>query len=368
MKLRLAGAVLAVLCLLGSVPGAGAVSTSAQAAILMDADSGRVLYGHNVHDRRLIASTTKLMTALVALESGVELSREITVDPGWVGVEGSSIYLREGETLTLETLLYGMLLRSGNDAALAVAEVCAGSVENFAAQMNQKAQALGMADSHFVNPNGLNDEEHYSSAYDMALLARACLENETLREMVSTKSIALEGRSFTNHNKLLWQYEGCIGLKTGYTEKAGRTLVSTAQRDGMTLICVTLSDPNDWADHAALFDWGFSNYHLQRAADAGEQVGWLPVEGSLVPMCPLMTEQGLGAALKEGEVLETELILDRAALTAPVAQGEQVGQLCCFLQGEELGRVPVVAARTIPCDRGEGGSLLENILARIAAL
>lgn len=368
MKLRLAAAALAVLCLLQSVPGAGAVNTGAQAAVLMDASSGRVLYGHNIHDRRLIASTTKLMTALVALESGVELSQKITVAPQWVGVEGSSIYLREGETLTLETLLYGMLLRSGNDAALAVAEVCAGSVEDFAAQMNQKAQALGMADSHFVNPNGLNDEQHFSSAYDMALLARACLENETLREMVSTKSIALEGRSFTNHNKLLWQYEGCIGLKTGYTEKAGRTLVSAAERDGMTLICVTLSDPNDWADHTALFDWGFSNCRLEIAAQEEELVGWLPVEGSLVPLCPLVTEESLGAALKEGEVLETELVLDSTTLTAPVTRGQQVGELICSLQGEELDRVPVVTARDIPCDQGEGGSIFEKILARIAAL
>lgn len=368
MKLRLAAAALAAICLLMNVPGAGAVSTGAQAAILMDADSGRVLYGHNIHDRRLIASTTKLMTALVALESGVELSREITVEPQWVGVEGSSIYLREGERLTLETLLYGMLLRSGNDAALAVAEVCAGSVEDFARRMNDKARELGMADSHFVNPNGLNDEEHYSSAYDMALLARACLENEVLREMVSTKSIALEGRSFTNHNKLLWQYEGCIGLKTGYTEKAGRTLVSAAQRDGMTLICVTLSDPNDWADHAALFDWGFANYHLETAAQAGDQVGWLGVEGSLVPMCPLQVEESLGAALGEGETLETELVLNYASLTAPVAQGERVGELICSLRGEELGRVPVVTAKAVPCDQSKDDGILERILARIAAL
>lgn len=368
MKLRLAAAALAAICLLMNVPGAGAVSTGAQAAILMDADSGRVLYGHNIHDRRLIASTTKLMTALVALESGVELSREITVEPQWVGVEGSSIYLREGERLTLETLLYGMLLRSGNDAALAVAEVCAGSVEDFARRMNDKARELGMADSHFVNPNGLNNEQHYSSAYDMALLARACLENEVLREMVSTKSIALEGRSFTNHNKLLWQYEGCIGLKTGYTEKAGRTLVSAAQRDGMTLICVTLSDPNDWADHAALFDWGFANYHLETAAQAGDQVGWLSVEGSLVPMCPLQVEESLGAALGEGETLETELVLDYASLTAPVVQGEPVGELICFLRGEELGRVPVVTAKAVPCDQSKDDGILERILARIAAL
>ena len=316
---RLLAAALAAGSMLCQVPTAQAVGTSASSAILMEAESGRVLYEQNAHEERLIASITKLMTALVALESGHDLEETVTVGEACTRAEGSSLYLRPGEEISLKGLLYGVMLRSGNDAALAVAEHCGGSVEEFVGRMNEKAAQLGMVNSHFANPNGLNAEGHYSSAYDMALLARACLENEALAEIAATKSATVDGRVLTNHNKLLWQYEGCIGLKTGYTEKAGRTLVSAAQRDGMTLICVTLSDPNDWADHAALFDWGFSNYHLQRAADAGEQVGWLPVEGSLVPVCPLMTEQGLGAALKEGEVLETELILDRAALTAPVA-------------------------------------------------
>lgn len=368
MKLRIAGGVLALLSVIACVPGAGAVSTGAQAAILMDADSGRVLYEQNAHDQRLIASTTKLMTALVALESGVDLSREITVSPEWVGVEGSSIYLREGETLTLETLLYGMLLRSGNDAALAVAEVCAGTQEAFAQRMNEKARALGMEDSHFVNPSGLNDEAHYSTAYDMALLARACLENEILANMVSTKSIALGTRSFTNHNKLLWQYEGCIGLKTGYTEKAGRTLVSAAQRDGMTLICVTLSDPDDWADHTALFDWGFSTYHLQTVVQAGEQVGRLSVEGSLVPLCPVVAGEAVCAALKGGEELETQLCLDECSLSAPVTQGQRVGELIYSLEGEELGRAVLITAQAVPRNEAESGNWLKGILARLAAL
>ena len=183
----------------------------------MDADSGRVLYESNAHRQRLIASTTKLMTALVALESGHRLDEVVTIDPRWAGAEGSSIYLKPGEQVRLETLLYGMLLRSGNDAALAVAGFCAGSVEDFVERMNRKAAELGMSDTHFENPNGLDGEAHYSSAYDMALLARACLKNETLAGMVSAKSVTMEGRTFTNHNKLLWRYEGCIGLKTGYT-------------------------------------------------------------------------------------------------------------------------------------------------------
>lgn len=368
MKFRPAGAVLVLALLLGCAPRAGAVDTSAKSAILMEAGSGRVIYEQNAHDRRLIASTTKLMTALVALESGVELSREITVSPRWVGVEGSSIYLREGEKLTLETLLYGMLLRSGNDAALAVAEVCGGSEEAFVARMNEKAAELGMVDSHFANPSGLNDEEHYSTAYDMALLARACLENELLREMVSTRSISLEGRSFTNHNKLLWQYQGCIGLKTGYTEKAGRTLVSAAEREGMTLICVTLSDPNDWADHAALFDYGFSALELETPVRAGDQMGSVPVEGGLVPLCPLVAGETLAVPLMAGEEPEVEVLLDGDALAAPCSEGQRVGEILCLLNGEELGRVPLVTGRAVPCDLAPEGNFLTEFLARVAGL
>lgn len=368
MNVRLTGVLLILAVLLGSVPASGAVSTSASAAILMDADSGRVLYEQNAHEQRLIASITKLMTALTALESGHDLEEEVTVRPEWVGAEGSSIYLREGEKLTLETLLYGMLLRSGNDAALAVAGHCGDSIKDFVAEMNRKARELGMENSHFANPSGLNQEGHHSSAYDMALLARACLKNETLRQMVSTKSISLGERSFTNHNKLLWRYEGCIGLKTGYTEKAGRTLVSAAERDGMTLICVTLNDPNDWEDHAALFDYGFSLCHGETVVREGNVVGYLPVEGSLIPGCTIVAEDSFTAALLEGETVETEMVLTETALAAPVAQGQQVGELICSLNGEELGQVPLVTGEAVACNSVETRNFFIRMLERIAAL
>ncbi|MCI9157267.1 MAG: D-alanyl-D-alanine carboxypeptidase, partial [Lawsonibacter sp.] len=210
----LTGAVL--LCPLTGVQAAGAApGVSAASAVVMDAGTGRVLYEKDGHTRRLIASTTKLMTALVALESGHSLGETVTVAPEWTGAEGSSIYLRPREEITLEALLYGLLLRSGNDAALAIAGHCGGTVENFVSRMNVKARELGMADTSFANPNGLDAEGHYSTAWDMAILARACLENETLAKIAATKSITLDARTFTNHNKLLWRYEGCVGLKTG---------------------------------------------------------------------------------------------------------------------------------------------------------
>ena len=183
-------------------------------------------------------------------------------------------------------MLYGLLLRSGNDAALAIAGYCGGTVDSFVSQMNQKARELGMKDTGFANPNGLDAEGHRSSAYDMAVLARACLENETLAKIAATKSITLGVRAFTNHNKLLWRYEGCLGLKTGYTKEAGRTLVSAARRDGLTLICVTLNAPSDWADHTALLDWGFANYKAHSLSQTGERIGRLPVSGGLAPPAP----------------------------------------------------------------------------------
>ncbi len=350
MLKRAFSAALAALLLFPLVPTAQAVGTHASAAVLMDAGSGRVLYESNSHEPMLIASTTKLMTALVALESGHALGEKVTIDPAWAGVEGSSIYLRAGEKLRLETLLYGLLLRSGNDAAMAVAGYCGGTVEDFVARMNEKAVRLGMADSRFANPSGLDDPDHYASAYDMALLARACLANETLAKIAATKSTALEGRSFTNHNKLLWRYEGCVGLKTGYTKQAGRTLVSAAERDGLTLICVTLNDPDDWADHAALLDYGFSRYRARVLLEEGEEAALLPVEGSLIPFCPVAAEKSLTAALGEGEEARVELRLDRRLLEAPVAQGTRVGEAVCLLNGTELGRVPLTAARDISRD------------------
>ena len=327
----------------GAVP-----QISAASAVLMDADTGRVLYEKDSHTRRLIASTTKLMTALVALESGHGLDETVTVVPEWTGAEGSSIYLRPGEELSLETLLYGLLLRSGNDAALAVAGHCGGTVEEFVSQMNRKAGELGMTDSSFANPNGLNAEGHYSTACDMALLGRACLKNDTLAKIMSTKSITLGTRTFTNHNKLLWRYEGCIGLKTGYTEKAGRTLVSAARRDGVTLICVTLNAPSDWADHAALFDYGFANYAATQLARAGETIGHLPASGGLSPVCPIGTAEDFSAALSAGENVTVDYELTETALTAPVYAGTPVGEAVYYVNSKELGRVPLTAGRNVP--------------------
>lgn len=365
---RVLGAVLALIIIMTSLPAAFAAGTSASSAILMEADSGRVLYEQNAHEPLLIASITKLMTALVALESGHDLGEEVTIRPEWAGAEGSSIYLQPGEKVSLETLLYGMLLRSGNDAALAVAGHCGGTVEDFVARMNEKARELDMKDSSFANPNGLNAGDHYSTAYDMALLARACLENETLAQMVSTKSITLGTRIFTNHNKLLWRYEGCIGMKTGYTEKAGRTLVSAAERDGLTLICVTLNDPDDWADHAALFDYGFSNYRSETVVQVGETLCRAPTAGSLTLFCTVRAGESLSLCLSGEEQVRRELRLDREVLEGPLPAGTAVGEAVYFLENQEVGRVPLVTGEAVTADRTASVDFLDRLKERLEEL
>ena len=335
-------ALLLVLSLL-VLPVYGAEPTlSASSAVLMDRESGRVLYEKNAREQRSIASITKLMTALVAVELHPDLSATVTIRREWTGAEGSSMYLRPGEEVTLEALLYGLLLSSGNDAALAVAGYCGGDVESFVAQMNKKAAQLGMNDTHFANPSGLDDPDHYSTAYDMAILARAVLEREELRAIVSTRSIHIAGRSLTNHNKLLWRYEGCTGLKTGYTDEAGRTLVSSALREGQELIAVTLNAPNDWADHAALFDYGFANFPLTTIVAEGQWIE-IPVTGSLCRFVRAVAPAAIRWPLAAGEEPEVELSLPER-VEAPVEAGFPAGHVTVRLAGEEIARLPLVYA------------------------
>lgn len=360
---RIAAAALAILlCLCPAVSArAAGPSTSAASAILIDAQSGRVLYEHNAHDPRPIASITKLMTALVAVEAVPDLDTAVEIQPEWTGVEGSSIYLKAGEQLTLRELLYGLLLASGNDAAVAVAGACAGDVETFVGWMNEKAAELGMEDSHFANPNGLNDDAHYSTAADMAALARVVMEHEVLAEIVGTKSITVAGRSLTNHNKLLWQYEGCIGMKTGYTDKAGRTLVSCAQREGQRLIAVTLSDPNDWQDHAALFDYGFETYPSCMLALEGREVSTIPVSGSLPRFVPVVTDRDVYYPLTGEERVTVEIALPES-VEAPVEEGTIAGSLTFYLDGTPIGTSYLVYGESVNRDAGDGKGLLQRLL------
>ena len=319
---------------------AKAVSTSASSAILVDADSGRVLYEQNADAKMLIASTTKIMTALVAIREG-DLSDTVTVSRAAAYTEGSAMYLSVGEELTLETLLYGVMLCSGNDAAVAVAEHVGGSVEGFVGMMNETAKELGLTSTSFANPNGLDHQDHYSTARDMAALAAEAMKNATFRRIVSTRSVTIGGRTMTNHNKLLSMAEGCIGLKTGYTRAAGRTLVSCAERKGRQLIAVTLQDGNDWADHQALFDYGFSAFSHHRALTRGTVVR--KVESGQGEMVPLVAAESFSYPLAEGETLECRVELPRSI---SVSTGAKVGQAVYLLNGREIGRADLLCGKS----------------------
>ncbi|MEK4223154.1 D-alanyl-D-alanine carboxypeptidase family protein [Bacillus sp. FSL W8-0116] len=252
---------------LWSKPVEAKLSISAKSAVLMDQNSGRILYEKDPHEIKRIASITKIMTAIVAIESG-KLNDTVKVSERAVHTEGSSLYLQPGEKIKLKDLVYGLMLRSGNDAAVAIAEHVGGSVEGFVFLMNQKAKEIGMKNTHFSNPHGLDDsDDHFSTAYDMALLTKYAMQNKTYRKIAGTKVYKVPDprgdwdRVWKNKNKLLTEkYPYSTGGKTGYTKKAKRTLVSTAQKGDFDLIAVTLDDPNDWDDHIKMFDYAFDRY------------------------------------------------------------------------------------------------------------
>ena len=345
-RLQRAAAALAAAAFLcaGSARAAAFEGTiSAKRAILLDAASGRVLYEKNADERSLIASTTKIMTGLLVCEAG-ELEREVSVPPEAVGIEGSSLYLKAGERISVRELLYGMMLQSGNDAAVTLAMVTAGSLDAFVCRMNEKAAALGLTGTHFENPNGLDGETHYSTARDLAKLAAAAMENESFREAVSSRSFSSGTKSFTNHNKLLWRVEGADGVKTGYTKKAGRILAGSACRDGRRLICVTICDPDDWRDQQALFDYGFSEFRLQTLVDAGEILGSVPVVGSQKKCIDLIADEAFSYPLAEGEQAETALHAPEFVY-APVLPG-QAGWLEVLVDGVRVGEISVSYAQT----------------------
>ncbi len=239
-------------------------TVSAESAIVMNALTGEVVFSKNPYEKRGIASTTKIMTSLIALESK-KLKNSVTVKKEDIAVEGTSIYLKEGDKITVETLVKGMLLESGNDAANVTARAIGGNKEGFAELMNKKARELGMFSTNFLNPSGLTEDGHYSTAYDMALLGSAAIQNEKFREICSASSLNVSfgkesvKRTFYNHNKFLSKFEGALGIKTGFTKASGRCLVTAAQRGKVIYVAVTLKAPDDWNDHIKMMNFAFDN-------------------------------------------------------------------------------------------------------------
>ncbi len=318
---------------------------SAQKAILLDAVTGRVLYEKQADEKSLIASTTKIMTALIVCEQCNVLDR-MQIPKEAVGIEGSSIYLQEGEVLSLQELLYGMMLHSGNDAATALAIYCGGTVEGFAQLMNDKARMLKMTGSHFVNPHGLDAPDHYSTARDLAILARYAMKNPIFAQTVSTKTVRIGNRSLTNHNKLLWRVEGAEGVKTGFTRAAGRILVSSAQRQGRRLIAVTIEDGNDWADHAALYEQGFRGFTLCQVVQEGQIMGQLSVFGGVEDKVDVVAQEDFSFALADGERITIRLSKKGAAF-APVVEGGNAGFAYICIDDNPVGKVALQYASTV---------------------
>lgn len=306
-------------------------SISAKSAILINADTSEVLYSKLEHEKRGIASTTKILTSLIALDYG-EPQKEVVATKEAVTVEGTSLGLKAGDKITLKSLVYGMLLESGNDAANVTAYAISGSLTKFAALMNEYAQNIGMTNSKFTNPSGLTDENHYSTAYDMALLTAVAIKNPIFRKICATESAVIDfgtpeiSRTLSNHNRLLNEYDGVFGVKTGYTKASGRCLVTACEKNGITLICVTLNAYDDWNDHKKLYDYGFSLYS-EVQADVDIKNVKIPVICSDVKSVSVKFANDFKLnTLTDNSEITSDIYIEKF-LYPPVKKGDIVGEI-----------------------------------------
>lgn len=326
------------------------INISARSAVLYLPDTEDFLYCKNADLPLPMASTTKIMTALVALENS-SLTDEVAIDDSAIGIEGSSAYLRHGDVLTMEELLYALLLQSANDAATAIACHIGGSVEEFAHLMNNKACELGLCNTHFTNPHGLDNENHYTTARELAIISANALKNDTFKKIVSTykKTFTSEERTrtYVNHNKLLRLYDGCIGVKTGFTKKSGRCLVGAAEKEGLTFITVTLDAPSDWKDHSAMLDFGFEKKKSVTLADINEIHYELPVINGKSDKITVKNENRLTAILdNDDKEIKQHIKLSRYVV-APIKKGEILGEVIYTLDGSPIGKVNLIAAESV---------------------
>ncbi len=331
---------------------------SAHSAVLIECESGTVIYQKSADVPLPMASTTKLMTALTAI-SLASPDRVIAIPPEAVGVEGSSVYLTEGEELTLKDLLYALLLSSANDAAVAIAVGLCGSVSAFADEMNRLSDDLGLRSTSFQNPHGLDDKYHFTTARELALIARAVLADDLLAAIVSTQKAIIPhptlegGRVLVNHNKLLRRYEGCIGLKTGYTKKSGRCLVSAANRDGITLIAVTLNAPDDWNDHTEMLDYGFSLYERRTLAKIGDIRYPLTLCGAEEECVMLQNTESLRVSLPASAPPVRTVIEARRLELAPIEADRAYARVLFYCDTDRdgteelLGSLPLTATKDV---------------------
>jgi len=327
----------------------GAVSVSAKAAVLLNGDNGEVIYSKNADQRLPMASTTKIMTGLLLCEYG-NFEREITVTAEMLRVEGSSMGLLPGDKVTLHDLLYGLMLASGNDAANVIAFVIGGSLDGFVQKMNDKARQLGLKNTHFATPSGLDADDHYTTAYELGKLALYALGNQEFAKAVACERATLNygnppyRRTLTNHNKMLKMYDGAVGVKTGFTKKSGRCLVTAAKRDGKFVVAVTLNAPSDWSDHKAMLDYGFSAIKQTQYSPMVDSYNLPVINGS---------KEALTVDIKpftvntlETEDIESQVYLPKF-LYAPVNSGDKLGYIVYSQGGKTIGKKDIVSSHSI---------------------
>ncbi|QQY80641.1 D-alanyl-D-alanine carboxypeptidase (penicillin-binding protein 5/6) [Keratinibaculum paraultunense] len=323
---------------------------SAQSAILMDKESGRILIEYNPYIRLPMASTTKIMTALIALERG-NINDKIEIKKHYVGVEGSSIYLYEGEIISLEDLLYGLMLRSGNDAAIAIADYIGGNIEQFVFMMNQKAKIIGANNTNFVNPHGLHDDNHYTTAYDLALITKEAMNIEKFTEIVKSKMWKAhreKNNLFYNKNNTLWEYEGGDGVKIGYTIRAGRCLVSSATRNGRTIIAIVLNDRNWFNDCYNLLDYGFENFRNYVIFDRGQCLREIAVINGRKDFVSVVIKNLFTYPLKEEELDKVKIYIDLPnEILAPIEKNQVIGKARVYLDGVLIHEEDIISKEAV---------------------
>lgn len=344
---RLLAMVLAVVCVVGLTSTACAIDqppvNSATSACVMDVDSGRILYSKNENAERCIASITKIMTAILVIENNTDFNQVITASKTAAAEDGTSLYLLEGDKLTLMTGLYGTMLRSGNDAAVAIAEHTAGSVKKFVKMMNAKAKELGMTHSHFSWPNGLIDEDNYSSAKDMAILSSYAMKNKLFAKIVKTGYIETkDGYQIENHNRMLSRDKRCIGVKTGFTTLAGRTLVTCFKNpdNGQRIVIVTLNNYDHYNDHERLCNWVFDNFQQTTLVKKDSKVATVTDDGKTAE---LVAKQKVTWPSKDGEASRiTSTFSVQSNQGVPMEEGDVAGVMRFYLDGKKIGQTKLL--------------------------
>lgn len=325
-------------------------SVSARAAALYEPETKRFLYTKNSDEKLGMASTTKIMTALLALEI-LEPTENILVDDRAVGIEGSSIYLRSGEIMNALDLIYAVLLQSANDAAAALAYRISGSIEAFAELMNQKARELGLKDTNFTNPHGLDDKNHYTTAHDLAIISASALQNIDFKKISSTYKKEVQSsettRLLVNHNKMLKMYDGCIGVKTGYTKKSGRCLVSAAEKDFLTMICVTINAPDDWNDHTRMLDYGYSLLEAKMLASEGDFKYTIPVVNGSKDVVTVSNKEEIKKIFQKNDSDIKSYVKLSHYVAAPIKEGDILGTVIFTKNGVTIASLNLYASENI---------------------